>query len=129
MPGDKLHPWDLAAADLTHWLENEPDYYIAALKGGYRSPFSANTSEQQKLEYYRRQVFMQNPDGTPDYSKPNNQGRDMLIKRVGVDGYTQIMSAVMPRRGLPTPVDTDNDPDAEYHENTMQQEQEQEAFT
>ena len=86
--------------DLTHWLETEPDYYIEALRGGYRAPFSANVSEAQKLDYYRRQVFMQNPDGTPDYTKPNEAGRDMLLKRVGVDGYTQILHAVMPRRGL-----------------------------
>lgn len=93
-----IHPWDLAAMDLTHWLQTEPEYYVEALKGGYRTPFAADVSEADKLAYYRRQIFMQNPDGTPDYSKPNEQGRDMLMRRVGIEGYTQIMAAAMPRQ-------------------------------
>jgi hypothetical protein len=123
---EKLHPWDLAAADLVHWLETEPDYYVEALKGGYRAPFSAAVSEAQKLDYYRRQAFMQNQDGTPDYGRPNQQGRDMLLQRLGTAGYSQVMSAVMPKKGL-APVEDPNAPDA-YSEDRMQQEREQEAF-
>ena len=114
------HPWDLAAQDLTDWLENEPDYYIQALRAGYRTPFAADVSEQQKLDYYRRQIFMQNPDGTPDYSRPNTTGRDMLLRRVGVEGYTQIMSAVMPRQGLQ--LSTSDDPEDQHHEETLRAE-------
>jgi hypothetical protein len=114
-----IHPWDLAAADLTYWLENEPSYYVDALRAGYRTPFSADVTEQQKLDYYRRQIFMQNPDGTPNYSQPNTSGRDMLMKRVGVEGYTQIMSAVMPRQGL-QPVEPDTSDD-QYHEESMRE--------
>jgi len=95
-----MHPWDLAALDIQHWLTNEPAYYVDALKGGYKTPFAADVNEQQKLDYYRRQVFMQNPDGSPDYSRPNESGRQMLIKRIGIDGYTQVMGAVMPKPGL-----------------------------
>lgn len=124
---DKIHPWDLAAADLVDWLEEEPKYYVEALKGGYRAPFSAGVSEDQKLDYYRRQVFMTNNDGTPDYGRPNPQGRDMLLQRVGIPGYTQILSAVMPRKGLQAP-SVDDDPATQYDESTMQQERESEAY-
>jgi hypothetical protein len=114
---DRTHPWDLAAQDLTDWLENEPSYYVDALRAGYRAPFSAKVSEQQKLDYYRRQIFMQNPDGTPDYSRPNTSGRDMLLKRVGIEGYTQIMGAVMPSQGLQ--LASPDDSEDQYHEENM----------
>lgn len=119
------HPWDLAAQDIVDWLESEPPILVEQLKAGYRSPFSANVSEAEKLQYYRRQVFMQNPDGTPDYSKPNQQGRNMLIQRLGTAGFAQVMSAVMPQRGMrqvPDPGTPDH-----YSEDTLQQEQEQQA--
>src|SRR5678809_1794954 len=118
------HPWDLVAEDLKNWLETEPEYYIEQLKGGYRSPFSAGVSEQEKLDYYRRQVFMQHPDGTPDYTKPNHAGRDMLLKRVGSNGYTQSNGAVMPKRtGLREAQADVNDPE-HYDQETLRQEQE-----
>jgi hypothetical protein len=126
---DAIHPWDLVSEDLKNWLETEPQYYIDQLKGGFRSPFSADVSEQEKLDYYRRQVFMQHPDGTPDYSKPNQAGRDMLMKRVGIDGYTQIIGAVMPvRSGLRAAqaATTPDDPE-HYDQETMRQDQEREA--
>jgi len=103
---------DEVADEILHWLEEEPDYYIEALRGGHQTPFSAEVSEPQKLEYYRRQVFMQNPDGSVDFDKPNGEGRDMLIKRVGIKGYTDIMSQVMPKRGLRVVEDgPDEEPD------------------
>jgi len=92
------HPYDEAASEIVRWLDEAPSYYAEAMKGGHDAPFSAKTTEQQKLEYFKRQVFQTQLDGSPDYSKPNTQGRQMLIDRLGINGYTQVMAAVMPRR-------------------------------
>src|SRR5688500_6251129 len=103
------HPYDEVADEILDWLQTEPDYFIEALRGGKQTPFSADVSEAQKMDYYRRQVFQMNPDGSVDYSKPNGDGRDLLIKRVGIKGYTEIMSQIMPNsrqggmRQLPLP--------------------------
>jgi len=96
------HPFDEIADEVLTWLNEEPEYFIEALRGGHQTPFSADVSEAQKMDYYRRQVFMQNPDGSVDFTKPNGEGRDLLIKRVGIKGYTDIMSQVMPnsRNGI-----------------------------
>lgn len=94
----RQHPWDEAAQEVVQWLNDEPAYYAEALRGGHAAPFSASTTEDQKLDYYRRQVFHQNLDGTPDFTKPNEPGRRMLIDRLGINGYTQVMAAVMPRQ-------------------------------
>lgn len=94
------HPWDEVSDELLTWLTEEPEYYVEALRSGHQTPFSADVSEQDKLDYYRRQVFMQNPDGSINFDEPNGEGRDMLIKRVGIDGYAQIMSQVMPKAGM-----------------------------
>ena len=100
------HPWDEAVSEITDWLTDEPAYYAEAMRGGHASPFGATVSEAQKMDYYRRQVFATHPDGTPNFEQPNTQGRDMLIKRIGIQGYTQVMAAVMPKAqaaGLTTP--------------------------
>jgi hypothetical protein len=93
-----LHPFDEAVSEILDWLTDEPAYYAEALRGGHAAPFGADVTEAQKLEYYQRQVFATHPDGSINYDQPNPQGRDMLIKRVGIPGYTQIMAAVMPKR-------------------------------
>lgn len=105
------HPFDEIADEITSWLTEESDYYVEALKGGHRSPFSADVSERDKRAYYERQVFMQNPDGSINYEQPNKDGRDMLIKRVGIKGYTDIMATVMPRQrpGLQVTEEEDED--------------------
>lgn len=94
----KRHPWDEAADEVSQWLTESPAYYAEAMKGGYDAPFGAKTTEEQKLEYYKRQAFEQNMDGSPDFTKPNTAGRQMLIDRLGINGYTQVMAAIMPRK-------------------------------
>lgn len=90
------HPFDSIASEMTGWLNNESKWYADALVGGYQAPFAAQANESQKLDYYRRQMYTQNPDGTIDYTKPNATGRDQLMQRVGVDQYSQIAQAVGP---------------------------------
>lgn len=96
-----IHPWDDAAAVIVQWLTDEPLWYAEALRAGHATPFAASVSEDQKLDYYRRQVFAQNPDGSVNLDQPNQAGRDMLIKRLGIKGYTQVMAAVLPRQRPP----------------------------
>lgn len=92
------HPYDEVADEIVQWLTEEPAYFAEAMRGGHDAPFSAKTTEDQKLDYYRRQVFVVGPDGTPDFEKPNEAGRKMLIERLGIRGYTQVMAAVLPKR-------------------------------
>lgn len=92
-----VHPFDEAASEIANWIKDESAWYADALRGGYNAPFAAPVSEQEKLDYYRRQVFMTNPDGTPNYEQPNTQGREMLMKRLGIPGYTRVMAAALPR--------------------------------
>ncbi len=102
------HPYDGIAQDLFDWLTGEVDYYVEALKGGHRAPFAADTSEQQKREYYLRQMFNQNNDGTPNYASPNSQGRDTLLNRLGTAGYAQVAKSVMPKQGIRPELETAN---------------------
>ena len=88
------HPFDSVSDEIMHWIDEESKYYVQALVGDYQSPFAAQVSEKEKLVFYKRQVFMQNPDGTPNYDQPNQAGRDKLIDRVGIDGFSTIMKAV-----------------------------------
>jgi hypothetical protein len=104
---ESRHPWDDAADSIIEWLENESEYYVEALKGGHAAPFSAPVNEAQKLDYYRRQVFATNPDGSVNPDQPNTEGREMLIKRLGIPGYTQVMAAVLGSRGS-SPSDTES---------------------
>lgn len=90
------HPFDAVSDELQTWLEEESKYYVQALVGDYQSPFAAQVSEQDKLDYYRRQMYVMNPDGTPNYEQPNQEGRKKLIERVGIDGYATISKAVGP---------------------------------
>jgi len=93
---DQTHPYDSISDDLFDWMQGEVDYYVDALRGGYRSPFSAEVNEKEKMDYYRRQMYQTLPDGTVQYDKPNQAGRDQIMKNLGVTGYTQIMQAVTP---------------------------------
>ena len=79
------HPLDGVADELAQWLESESKWYAGAIKGDYAAPFAAKASESEKLEYYRRQFYTQEPDGTINYEKPNLQGRQALIQRIGID--------------------------------------------
>lgn len=90
------HPWDSISKELADWLTEDSKWLASAIRGEYASPFAAQTSEQEKLAYYRRQFYTQEPDGTINYEKPNLEGRQALIQRVGVDAYAEIAKAIGP---------------------------------
>jgi hypothetical protein len=96
---DTTHPYDGVANELLDWLTTESQWYANALRGGDRAPFSAETSEREKLDFYRAQMFQVAPDGTVQYDTPNAQGRQNLINRLGIDGYSRIYQAVRPSIG------------------------------
>lgn len=110
MPEPTQHPFDGIADDLYDWMTGEVDYFVDAIKGGHRAPFAAPTKEAEKRVYYTRQVFNSNPDGSPNYDSPNTQGRDMLLKRLGTQGYAEVIREVMPKAGTPAPVEDEADP-------------------
>lgn len=99
MPREAEHPWDGLASDLYDWMEGMVTESVERIRGGHRSPFSASTTEAQKREYYQRQMYMVNPDGSIDFEKPNKAGRDALLKSVGTAAYAQIMQEVAPKQG------------------------------
>jgi len=99
MPMLPEHPYDGIVADLSAWMDEEVEATVDAMRGGYRNPFTADVTEQQKHAYYTRQVFTANPDGSIDYDKPNTQGRDTLLKTLGTQQYAQVLSTVMPKKG------------------------------
>jgi hypothetical protein len=88
------------------WMQGEVSYYVEALRGGYRTPFSAPVTETDKLDYWRRQMFMSKPDGTIEYDKPNAEGRDKLLKGHGIQTYAEVYDAVKPKKGLRPPMPT-----------------------
>jgi hypothetical protein len=90
---------DNVASDLAVWLDQESTRIAAAMAPQGTAPFSAGLSEQQKLEYYRAQLF--NPDGTP-----NLQGRSDQMNRLGPEGFTNVYKAVIkayPQLRVPSP--------------------------
>jgi len=87
------------ASDLAIWIDQTSTKIALAMSPGGLAPGAAALSEQQKLQYYRDQLF--NPDGTP-----NMQGRDAQIQRLGPQGFTLVYKAVIkayPELRLPTP--------------------------
>lgn len=103
-------PYDSVASDLLGWLQTESKWYADQMRGGdSRAPFAAETSEQEKLDYYRRQMFQSHPDGTILYDKPNTEGRNNVMQRLGIDGYTQVYNAVKPQAGMRAPVEEEPD--------------------
>lgn len=92
---------DDVANDLSVWIDQTADDVARAFAPG-RAPFSANLSEDQKLLYYREQLF--NPDGSP-----NVPGRTAQIQRLGAQGFAQVYKAVLarwPELRIPTPPPT-----------------------
>ena len=88
------------ADELLGWLQTESTYYADAMRGrSQRSPFGAEASESEKLEYYQRQMYQMNPDGSIQYDKPNTQGRQDILARLGVSGYAEVYNAVKPKAG------------------------------
>lgn len=103
------------AEELADWIDRMAQEVAAGMMQDGRSPFGAQMTEQEKLEYYAQQLF--NPDGSP-----NVEGRQKLIERVGVDGFVRILNAVMKGRGqpalpgLPTPPEPETPPMVERPE-------------
>lgn len=106
MPG-RENAMDGVAEELLGWLQTESSWYANAMRGrSGRSPFAADASEAEKLDYYRRQMFASTPDGQIQYDTPNVQGRENLMARLGVSGYAQVYNEVRPkqgRRSMPEP--------------------------
>jgi hypothetical protein len=88
MPGTQ-NPLDEIANDLALWID-QTSTEIALAFAPTRAPFSANVTEEQKLEFYRTRLF--NPDGTP-----NEAGRQAELQRLGTTGFTQVYKAVIHR--------------------------------
>jgi hypothetical protein len=97
---------DSVATDLALWLDQESTRIAAAMAPQGTSPFAAQLSETDKLEYYRAQLF--NADGTP-----NLQGRNAQMQRLGPQSFTQVYKAVIrayPQLRIPTPPETPGPP-------------------
>jgi hypothetical protein len=91
--------YDLIAEDLAYWLEYTSDALAIAMAPQGVAPFGAVLSTQQKLEYYRAQLF--NQDGSP-----NVQGRTNLVNLLGPKGFADVYHAVTsayPDLKIPTP--------------------------
>ena len=89
---------DDVSNDLALWIDDTAEKVALAFAPG-RAPFSADLTEEQKLNYYRAQLF--NPDGSP-----NAQGRQAQIARLGAQGFGQVYKAVIqrwPQLKIPTP--------------------------
>jgi hypothetical protein len=84
----KRHILDQVAEDLADWIEEQAQSIVGAVTEGGVAPFSANLSSEERLAYYRRQFFL--PDGTP-----NVEGRAQEMERLGLEGFTKAMRAVM----------------------------------
>lgn len=97
MPGP-ANMMDDVASDLAAWIDQTAEAVALAFAPG-RAPFSANITEDQKLQYYRDQLF--NPDGSP-----NEQGRSAQLQRLGVEGFGLVYKAIIrrwPELKIPTP--------------------------
>ena len=104
---------DGIAEELWGWMDSEVQYYANALKGGPngRAPFAADANEVQKRDYFTRAMFTQNPDGTIDYSKPNAEGRSMVMQTYGPQQYAQIFETVRPKQGKRPVMEAEQEPD------------------
>lgn len=88
MPG-RQNMLDDVANDLALWIDQTATEVALAFAPA-RAPFSANVTEEQKLEFYTHQLF--NPDGTP-----NAQGRSTELSRLGAEGFGRVYKAVLAR--------------------------------
>jgi hypothetical protein len=78
---------DEVATDLAYWIDDTANKVALAFAPG-RAPFSAELTEQQKLEFYKRQLF--EPDGSP-----NQAGRARQIDRLGAENFSRVYKAVV----------------------------------
>lgn len=95
MPSNKpQHWWDDVGDDVVTRMQNDEDWLYNAVLGGERAPGSADLSEAEKLDYYRRHFF--NPDGTP-----NDDERAKIINRVGLQRFGEIFAEVTSNKSAP----------------------------
>src|SRR5262245_61009316 len=80
---------DEVADDPALWIDTTANEVALAFPPA-RAPFSANITEEQKLQFYRSQLF--NPDGSP-----NQVGRNTEMARLGSDGFAKVYKAVLAR--------------------------------
>jgi hypothetical protein len=85
--GRGVNQLDLIAADLAAWIDDAAERVALAFAPA-RSPFSAQVTEQQKLDFYTRRLF--NPDGSP-----NVTGRQAELERLGAEGFGKVYQAVV----------------------------------
>jgi hypothetical protein len=78
---------DDVANDLALWIDQTATEVALAFSPA-RAPFSAQITEEQKLSFYKNQLFL--PDGSP-----NQQGRQQEIARLGAEGFGQVYKAVV----------------------------------
>jgi hypothetical protein len=98
------HSFDDAAEELAGWIDKTALALADGIVQGKRVPFAAPVNEQQKLDYYRGQLFAD--DGTP-----NVAGRSRLMDRLGPADYARVFGAVSGARRLPITMDTGGDDD------------------
>ena len=84
------HPFDGIADDLFNWMNEEVEYHVEAMRGGHRSPFSAEVNSKQQQDFFERRWFQPKPDGTVDYEQSNPQGRDWILKTYGTKAYADV---------------------------------------
>ena len=78
---------DDVANDLALWIDQTATEVALAFAPA-RAPFSAQITEEQKLAFYKSQLF--NADGSP-----NQAGRQQEIARLGAEGFGQVYKAVV----------------------------------
>lgn len=99
MPRQSSNLLDLVAEDLSQWIDRVANDLAESMMAGGQAPFSVPVSEQQKLDFYRTELF--NPDGTP-----NLQGRVTEMQRLGPEGFASVFRAVVhafPNLAVPAP--------------------------
>lgn len=82
------NPLDRLADELAEWADQVSTQIADSLLGGFAAPGAAQLSEQQKLEYYTRQLFL--PDG-----RPNLEGRVQEMERLGPEGFAEVYAEVI----------------------------------
>lgn len=86
------HLWDQVADELVHWVANESQWYTNAILGGGPAPFSQQVSEADKKVYYESQLYL-------DSGEPNEQGRQEVLQRIGIQAYIPLLANMEKERG------------------------------
>lgn len=81
------HIADQLAEEIVAWLDSTAEAVADALRGSPFSPQVVQTTAEERLDYFRAQLF--NPDGTP-----NLAGRDHVLRQYGPDTYETVALAL-----------------------------------